>query len=199
MRAGDADSARPWLDTFVAWSETSGAPWALAAAEHGRALLCADDEAEPHFVAALELHASAGRPFDRARTELAFGEYLRRARRRLEAREHLRAALDGFEALGAAAWADRVRTELRASGQTARKRDVSTLDELTAQELQIASFVAEGLSNRDVAAQLFLSPRTIDFHLRNVFRKLGISSRIELARLDFALDAQAHAIPPVRA
>ena len=74
VRAGDADSARPWLDTFVAWSQSSGAAWALAAAEHGRALLCADDEAEPHFVAALELHASAGRPFDRARTELAFGE-----------------------------------------------------------------------------------------------------------------------------
>ncbi len=147
VRAGDADSARPWLDTFAAWADTTGAAWAHAAAEHGRALLCEDDDAEPHFVAALELHAGARRPFDRARAELAFGEHLRRARRRLEAREHLRAALDGFEALGAAAWADRARTELRASGQTARRRDVSTLDELTAQEQQIAAYVAEGLSN----------------------------------------------------
>ncbi len=111
---------------------------------------------------------------------------LRRGRRRVEAREHLRAALDSFEALGARLWAERVRIELRASGQTARKADPSTLDDLTAQELQIAHFVAEGLTNRDVAAQLFLSPRTIDFHLRNVFRKLGISSRIELSRLDLA-------------
>jgi DNA-binding CsgD family transcriptional regulator len=162
-------------------------PWALAAAQHCRALLCAEDEgAEEAFAAAVEMHAGASRPFDRARTELAFGEYLRRARRRLEAREHLRAALDGFEALGAPAWAESARAGLRASGQTARRRDASTLDELTAQELQIAHYVGEGLTNRDVAAQLFLSPRTIDFHLRNVFRKLGISSRIELARLDLA-------------
>ena len=105
---------------------------------------------------------------------------------------------------GAAIWAERARAELRASGQTTRKRDPSTRDELTPQELQIAGFVAEGLTNRDVAAQLFVSPRTIDFHLRNVFRKLGITTRTELARLD---PAQARggggdvgpAISPVRA
>jgi DNA-binding CsgD family transcriptional regulator len=200
LRAGEADSAREWLEAFAAWAESGGAPWALAALEHGRALLYEDDEAaEPHFTAALERHATAGRPFDRARTELAFGEWLRRARRRLEAREHLRAALDGFEALGADPWAERARTELRASGQTARRRDPSTLDELTAQEMQIAGYVAEGMSNRDVAAQLFLSPRTIDFHLRNVFRKLGISSRIELARLDFGAAQGNPVVPPVRA
>ena len=85
---------------------------------------------------------------------------------------------------GAAIWAARASAELRASGQTTRKRDPSTRDELTPQELQIAGFVAEGLTNREVAAQLFLSPRTVDFHLRNVFRKLGITTRTELARLD---------------
>jgi DNA-binding NarL/FixJ family response regulator len=185
VRAGETDTARRWMATLTAWADSSRVPWALAAAQHCRALLCADDdEAEAAFVAAVGMHDRASRPFDRARTELAFGEYLRRARRRVEAREHLRVALDGFEALGAQAWAESARAGLRASGQTARRRDESTRDELTAQELQIAYYVSEGLSNRDVAAQLFLSPRTIDFHLRNVFRKLGISSRIELAHLD---------------
>ena len=114
------------------------------------------------------------------------GEHLRRHRHRSDAREHLRAALEGFERLDAASWADRARAELRASGETARKRDPSRLSQLTPQELQIARFVAEGLSNKEVAAQLFLSPRTIDAHLRNVFAKLGISSRTQLARAAFA-------------
>jgi len=157
---------------------------------HCRALLSEDEsEADRRFSAALDAHAEAARPFERARSELAYGEFLRRARRRVEAREHLRAALDGFEALGAALWAEKARVELRASGQTARKREPSTRAELTEQELQIARFVAEGLTNREVAAQLFLSPRTIDFHLRNVYRKLGITSRTALARLD--LDSES--------
>jgi DNA-binding CsgD family transcriptional regulator len=187
IRAGDRETARAWLDVFTAWTESSAAAWARAAVLHCRALLSDDDaEVERLFSAALEEHGEATRPFEQARSELAFGEFLRRARRRVEAREHLRAALERFEGLGATLWAERARVELRASGQTARKREESTRDELTAQELQIASFVAEGLTNREVAAQLFLSPRTIDFHLRNVFRKLGISSRTALARLDLA-------------
>ena len=123
----------------------------------------------------------------------------------LRQREHLRAALNGFEGLGARLWAERARTELRASGQVARRRDPSTTDELTAQELQIVHLVAQGLSNREVAAQLFLSTRTIDFHLRNVFRKLNISSRTQLARLDLdgpgeqTMPARNPAIPPARA
>jgi DNA-binding NarL/FixJ family response regulator len=95
----------------------------------------------------------------------------------------LRNALATFEQLGTQPWAERARSELRASGEAARKRDPSTIDQLTPQELQIARFVAEGLSNKEVAAQLFLSPRTIDYHLRNVFAKLGITSRTQLARL----------------
>ena len=96
---------------------------------------------------------------------------------------HLEAALDIFEHLGAAPWAERARLELRASGQATRRRDPSTLWQLTPQELQVARFVAQGLPTREVAAQLFLSPRTVEFHLRNVFAKLGISSRTQLAQL----------------
>lgn len=88
--------------------------------------------------------------------------------------------------MGSSLWAQRARAELRASGERSRRRDPSTLDDLTAQEVQIANLVAQGRTNRDIAAQLFLSPRTIDFHLRNVFRKLGLTSRTELARLDLA-------------
>jgi DNA-binding CsgD family transcriptional regulator len=185
IRVGDRESAHAFLDVFEPWAASSGVAWPRAVVLHCRALLSKDDgEAERLFVAALDVHAEAGRPFERARSELAYGEFLRRTRRIVEARAHLRAALDGFEELGATLWAEKVRVELRASGQTARKRDPSTRADLTVQELQIARFVAEGLTNREVAAQLFLSPRTIDFHLRNVFRKLGISSRTALARLD---------------
>jgi DNA-binding CsgD family transcriptional regulator len=187
LRCGEADTARRWLDAFAPWAEASSAPWGRAVALHGRALLAEDqDEAERLFRASLAVHEEALRPFERARTELAFGEFLRRLRRRTDARAQLRAAHDGFQALGASLWAERARAELRASGERSRRRDPSTLDDLTAQEVQIAQLVAEGRTNRDVAAQLFLSPRTIDFHLRNVFRKLGISSRMELARLELA-------------
>jgi DNA-binding CsgD family transcriptional regulator len=184
VRAGEVATAHDWLAYYEAWAERAGAAWARAVALHGRALLADDEEeAERLFEAALDAPAQAARPFDRARTELAFGEVLRRARRPRDARQHLRASLDGFEALGAELWAERARVELRASGQTARRRVADTRDQLTEQELQISHFVAQGLSNREVAAQLFLSPRTIAAHLRNIFRKLGISSRTELARL----------------
>jgi DNA-binding NarL/FixJ family response regulator len=197
IRAGEQETAGAWLDGFAPWAESSEAAWARAVLLHCRALLSEDDnEAERLFVEALEAHGEASRPFERARTELAFGEFLRRARRRVEARDHLRTALDGFEGLGAIMWAERASLELRASGQTARKRDESTRGDLTAQELQIASFVAEGLTNREVAAQLFLSPRTIDFHLRNVYRKLGITSRTALARLDLDAESADARVPP---
>jgi DNA-binding CsgD family transcriptional regulator len=187
VRAGEIETATAWLEAFEPWALSSSAPWGQAVALHCRALLCSDpDEAEGLFTAALAMHERAARPFERARTELAFGELLRRLRRRARARTYLRAALERFEALGAALWAERARGELRATGETARRRDPSTLDQLTAQEVHIAQLVAEGRTNRDVAGQLFLSPRTIDFHLRNVYRKLGIASRMELARIDLA-------------
>ena len=112
-----------------------------------------------------------------------YGEYLRREKRRQDARSQLRSALRTFDLLGAKAWSERAGTELRATGETARKRDPSAVNELTPQEFQIARLVAEGGSNKDVAARLFLSPRTVEYHLRKVFSKLGIASRAELIRL----------------
>jgi DNA-binding CsgD family transcriptional regulator len=183
VRGGRPDLARTWLAELEQFAAGTGSPAATAVVEHGRALLAGDGDAETHFARALAAHADSPRLPDRARTHLAYGEYLRRSRRRVDAREHLRTALALFEDLGAVPWAERAATELRASGETARRRDVTTATELTAQERQVAALVRQGLSNRDVAAQLFVSPRTIDFHLRNVFSKLGVTSRAELTAL----------------
>ena len=142
-----------------------------------------EGDAERHYVEACAL-AGALNPFEQARTELLYGEWLRRERRRIDARPHLRAALESFEHLGAVPWAERARAELRASGETARRRDPSSRDQLTPQELHIAGLAAEGLTNPEIGAQLFLSPRTIDYHLRKSFAKLEIASRAELARLE---------------
>lgn len=147
-----------------------------------RAMLAEEpDEAERLFADALRRHAVDTPPFERARTELAFGERLRRDRRRVDARTHLRNALGAFEGLGTPLWAERARTELRATGERARRRDDSTRDDLTPQELRIAQLVARGTTNREVAAQLFVSPKTVEYHLHKVYGKLGVSSRVELA------------------
>jgi DNA-binding CsgD family transcriptional regulator len=183
VRAGKREGAEAALAALESFAEPEGPIWARALAARCRALLASGENAEREFERALSLHKEADRPFDQARTALLHGEFLRRERRRIDARAQLRAALEVFEQLRAAAWAHRARVELRASGENARKRDPSTINELTPQELQIARFVAEGLSNKEVAAQLFLSPRTIEYHLRHVFTKLGITSRTQLARL----------------
>ena len=139
-------------------------------------------EATEAFESALRLGAELKVPYDQARNELAMGEHLRRAGRRIDARTHLRAALDAFETLGATLWADRARSELRASGETARRRERTSRRPLTPRERQIALLVAEGATNKDAAAQLFLSAKTVEYHLHKVFDKLGISSRGELIR-----------------
>jgi DNA-binding NarL/FixJ family response regulator len=182
VRAGRPEAARAALAEFEAWAVEADAGWVWPRLASCRALLAEGDEASGHFEQAMGRAADA-RPFDRARIHLLYGEHLRRERRRADSRVQLQAALERFELMQAAPWAERARAELRASGATARKRDPSTLDQLTPQELQIARLVAGGLSNKEVAAQLFLSPRTIDFHLRNVFAKLDIKSRTQLASL----------------
>jgi DNA-binding CsgD family transcriptional regulator len=190
MRTGREPSVEPALARLDVWAANTAAPWTHALVARCHAQVTADDDASDRlFKESLALHAGGGRPFDTARTALLFGERLRRRRKRADARKHLRTALEVFERLGATPWAEHARAELLASGETARKRDVSTVTTLTPQELQIARLVAGGATNRTVAAQLFLSPRTVDYHLRKVFSKLGLSSRHELVRLSLEDDA----------
>jgi DNA-binding CsgD family transcriptional regulator len=181
VRCGDMDAAATALGVLRGFDRPGAPGWARALDARCRALLAKPEDAERAFTDALRYH-EGGNPFDRARTQLLYGEFLRRQKRRVDAREQLRSALSEFERLRAEPWAERSRGELRASGETARKRDPSSIDHLTPQEMQIARLVGEGLSNKEAAAQLFLSPRTVDYHLRNVFAKLGITSRSELIR-----------------
>jgi DNA-binding CsgD family transcriptional regulator len=183
IRCGDLAAARAALDRFAADAETVGCRWALATAARHEAMLADEDDVDECFLMALELHEDASVPLAEARTRLCYGERLRRARRRRDAREQLRAALEICDELGAAAWAARVRAELEATGERLLRRDPTAPERLTPQELQIALQVAEGRSNRDVAAALYLSPKTVEYHLTHVYRKLDVHSRAELIRL----------------
>jgi DNA-binding CsgD family transcriptional regulator len=144
-----------------------------------RPLLADDQDAEPLYEAALGADLARW-PVFRARLLLAYGAWLRRRRRVAESRAPLRSAREAFDALGAVPWAERARQELRASGESSRQRKPRVLDQLSPQELQIAQLAAEGLSNRDIGQQLYLSHRTVSSHLYRVFPKLGITSRSEL-------------------
>ncbi|HEV8555708.1 MAG TPA: LuxR C-terminal-related transcriptional regulator, partial [Actinophytocola sp.] len=145
--------------------------------------LVAGETDYPHcFEQALELHGQVSCPLETGRTHLSFGERLRRSGQRIRAREQLRRALGNFERLHAEPWADRTRNELTATGEAMRRRPgTSAVEELTPQEYQVARGVVEGSTNREVATALFLSAKTIEFHLGNVYRKLGVRSRTELA------------------
>jgi DNA-binding CsgD family transcriptional regulator len=180
LRLGRREEAVAEADAYALAAEAKGQKWALARAARCRGLLD-DERLGAHFEAALEHHAGTLDVFETARTQLAYGARLRRARQRVRAREHLRAAYDAFDHLGAATWAETAAAELAATGETARRRDVTTLDDLTPQELQIALLLAEGKTTREAAAIVFLSPKTVEYHLRHVYRKLGIRSREELA------------------
>jgi DNA-binding CsgD family transcriptional regulator len=176
-------AAEPF-DYFSRWAGRSGEPWAAALVLRCEALLGDEADAEKRYLAALKLHAEQHRPWDLARTELLYGEWLRRARRKAEARGPLRTALWAFEQLEAEPWAARARTELEASGTAVPQDRVSRpLAGLTPQESQIVRLAAQGLSNRDIAAQLFLSSRTVGYHLYKAYPKLGVGSRGELAGL----------------
>jgi DNA-binding CsgD family transcriptional regulator len=179
VRAGRAAEAGPILREL---EPIAGPPAGeLAILDRCRGLLAEADFDAP-FCRAIANHALWDNPFELARTHLCFGERLRRARRRREAREQLRAANAIFDSLAAAPWAARAASELRATGEKVRRRSSAEEEELTPQELQVAVHAAEGTSNREIGATLFLSPRTVEFHLTRVYRKLNIHSRAELIR-----------------
>jgi DNA-binding CsgD family transcriptional regulator len=184
VRAGDREQATAWVTALAPFADGTRWPWALAALDHGRALLADPAGAPALFESALTHHAAPGaRPYDRARTHLAYGEFLRRSRHRVDARVQLRSALEIFADLDTEPLVDRATQELRASGETARKRDPSTALQLTPMERQVAQLVAQGMSNKAIAAQCWVSHRTVAFHLRNIFTKAGVTSRGELAQL----------------
>jgi DNA-binding CsgD family transcriptional regulator len=181
---GAPDTARQAVTAYAAWTRQAADPYLTALTARCEAQLAGGgQDAGPLHRKTMELMtASHAPPFERARTELLYGEYLRRGGHKALARAQLRNALATFEGLGTPLWSARARAELEATGITTRQRDPSTLDTLTPQEARIARLVAAGATNRDVAAQLFLSPKTVEYHLAKVFHKLGVSSRVELAR-----------------
>jgi DNA-binding CsgD family transcriptional regulator len=181
VRLGRVNDAELVAAQFMTAAEAKGQPWSLSRALRSRGLVAGDADYAEQFERALRLHAHTPDEFETARTRLAYGQRLRRARNRVLARDQLRAAVDTFEHLDAKPWAEQARAELAATGETVRRRDPSTVDELTPQELQIALLLAGGRTTREAAATLFLSPKTIEYHLRHVYQKLDIHSREELA------------------
>jgi DNA-binding CsgD family transcriptional regulator len=180
-RTGD----RALLESALEWlSERTGvisSEWAKGIEARVRALLSEGEVAESLYGESI-VHLSGPRVrLELARTHLLYGEWLRRERRRLDARKHLRTALEAFTSMGAEAFAGRAERELLATGEHARKRTVDTLDQLTPQEERVARLAAKGATNREIAAQLFISPSTVEYHLRKAFRKLDVKSRTQLA------------------
>jgi DNA-binding CsgD family transcriptional regulator len=184
VRSGHHDVAADALHRLAERTTPSGTDWARGVEARSRALLSDGDAAERLYLVSIESLGNTRVRTELARAHLLYGEWLRRERRRIDARAQLRIAHDMLEAMGMEAFAERARRELQATGETARKRTVATHDqELTAQESQIARMARDGLSNPDIAARLFISARTVEYHLRKVFTKLGVSSRSQLDRV----------------
>jgi len=181
VRAGTPELAAGARSRLAEMARVSGTDWALGIAARSEALLVQDQQAEELYVEAVDRLGRTRMAVDLARAHLLFGEWLRRQRRRLDARTQLRTAHDLFSDFGMEAFAERARVELEATGERARRRTVDTLAQLTPQEAQISRLVAQGHTNREIAAQLFISPSTVEYHLRKVFRKLNVKSRTQLA------------------
>ena len=182
VRCGQAGLARDALGRLAATTQPAGTDWGLGIEARSRALVSEGATADELYREAIDRLGRALRP-ELGRAHLVYGEWLRRENRRADAREQLRTAYEQFTSIGMEAFAERARMELLATGEKVRKRTVGTRDELTAQERQIAELAGKGLSNAEIAAQLFLSARTVEWHLRKVFAKLGVSSRGQLRRI----------------
>ena len=182
-RSGAHEEAAPALRRLEERTGAAGTDWALGVRAWARALLSDGAAAEPLYREAIERLERTRIAVHLARAQLVYGEWLRRENRRVDAREHLRAAHELFSHAGAQAFADRAQRELAATGETARTRTDETRDVLTPQEAQIARLARDGLSNPEIGAQLFISPRTVQYHLRKVFHKLDITSRNQLGRV----------------
>jgi DNA-binding CsgD family transcriptional regulator len=182
VRSGTTEAAKKTFGWISTMTRASGTSWALGLESRCRALLADEDSAEPLYREAVD---QLGRTLVRtelARARLLYGEWLRRQGRRIDAREQLRSAHEMFTAMGAEAFADRARRELVAAGEKPGKGALAAAGQLTAREAQIARMAGDGLSNPEIGARLYLSPRTIEYHLGNVFGKLGITSRHDLGR-----------------
>jgi ATP/maltotriose-dependent transcriptional regulator MalT len=179
-RCGKADRAGAALVRLSETTRASGTDWALGIEARSRALMSEGDAAEDLYREAIDRLGRTRVRLELARSQLLYGEWLRRESRRLDAREQLRAAHDTFSRAGSEAFAERAARELLATGETARKRTADTPDELTAQEGQVARLARDGLSNPEIGAHLYISPRTVEYHLHKVFAKLDINSRKDL-------------------
>jgi DNA-binding CsgD family transcriptional regulator len=180
-RAGERDIAATAYDTLSERALAAGTPWALGLRARCAALLAEGVHAEDSYQESISQLKRCRMAVDLARAHLLYGQWLRRAKRRWDARQELRTAHDMFAAMGADRFAQQAAAELRATGERARARTPETAVDLTPQESRIADLAAAGASNGEIAAQLFISPSTVDYHLRKVFRKLNVTSRAQLA------------------
>jgi DNA-binding CsgD family transcriptional regulator len=195
-RTGERELAADGLSRLLQTTAASGTDWALGIQARSRALLSDSETAELFYREAIERLQRTRVRVELARAHLLYGEWLRRERRRLDAREQLRRAHELFAEFGMEAFAERARVELGATGERARKRTVETRDDLTPQEAQISRLAADGATNQEIAAQLFISPSTVDYHLRKAFRKLGVKSRHQLQQ--HLLQPRGHVEPAAR-
>jgi DNA-binding CsgD family transcriptional regulator len=188
VRVGDIAAAEQAVARLIERATASGTQWALGLLARSEALVATDAGAGEYYLAALEQLGSTTMQFEQARTHLLYGEWLRRTKRNIDARAQLRHAHEMFSAMEAQSFIERARVELLATGGRARKRTVDTSNDLTPQEAQIAKLVSRGAPNREIANQLFISQSTVEYHLHKVFRKLGVTSRTQLARLVLETD-----------